>query len=494
MTKYNGTLHITEDNAVISNMDITGDIVIDADNVTLNNIKLTSTGAWSAVNVMDGATGFTLQNSEIDGKGLSQNGVYGHGTFVGNDIYGVENGITVSGPSDIRDNYIHNFLGTAEAHYDGIEVNAGHDIDIVHNTVVVDHGQTSAVMLDNYFGGLSNITVENNRLAGGGYTVYLDDTFGGGAVDDGSIKIINNQVGDGQWGDFALYGNNPVMYGNTDLNTLPTDTTSNETVADTTPVIDTPTDTAPTTPTDTAPADNTATDTTVPVDTTETDTTQADTTQADTTQSTSSSGDLGDDGLSLSAQTTADSEADTGATDVAESVATAASSTSDTVDGGDEPIEQTTGSDFVDKDHGTRHDHSSRAGEGDSHRHGGSGDDVHTGALGADDLLGGDTFVFETADASTNGPTGGRDSMFDFSGSHGDRIDLADIGANWAAFADHTFTDLGTAAFTGKAGESHCDKQDSDTYVYGGTNGDRNADLAVHHDDAASLSKDYFLL
>jgi len=491
LTKYNGTLHITEDNAVISNMDITGDIVIDAKNVTLSNIKLTSTGSWTAIRVMDDATGFTLQNSEIDGRGLSDNGIYGHGTFVGNEIYGVENGINVSGPSDIRDNYIHNFLGGAEAHFDGIEINGGHDIDIIHNTVDLDHGQTAAVMLNNEFSGLSNITVDNNRLSGGGYTVYLDGTKGGGTVDEASIEFTNNQIGDGYWGDFSLYGSNPVMHGNTDLNTLPTETTSNETATDTTLVDATSTDTAPTTPTDTAPSDNTATDTTVPVDTT-----QADTTQADTTQSTSSSGDLGDDGLSLSGETTAGSEADVGATGVAESVATTATSTSDTEDGGDEPIEQQSGSDLAIKHHGTTHDHWSRAGAGDSHRNGGSGNDVHHGAPGADDLLGdsdADTFVFKTAADSTRGQTG-RDSIFDFSGAHGDRIDLADIYANWAASGDQGFTDLGTAAFTGKAGQSHCDKQDSDTYVYGGTNGDRNADFAVHLDDAASLSKDYFLL
>jgi hypothetical protein len=37
-------------------------------------------------------------------------------------------------------------------------------------------------------------------------------------------------------------------------------------------------------------------------------------------------------------------------------------------------------------------------------------------------------------------------------------------------------------------------KQASDTYVYGDTNGDRNADFAVHLDDAVTMSKGYFVL
>ncbi|HUH49205.1 MAG TPA: calcium-binding protein, partial [Mycoplana sp.] len=58
-------------------------------------------------------------------------------------------------------------------------------------------------------------------LVGGGYTVYLDGRKGGGTVDDASIKIINNQIGTGQWGKFAFYDDNPVVSGNTDPGTMP---------------------------------------------------------------------------------------------------------------------------------------------------------------------------------------------------------------------------------------------------------------------------------
>ncbi|MFD1329748.1 calcium-binding protein, partial [Mycoplana ramosa] len=44
---------------------------------------------------------------------------------------------------------------------------------------------------------------------------------GGGTVDDASIKIINNQIGTGQWGKYSFYHDKPVVSGNTDLNTMP---------------------------------------------------------------------------------------------------------------------------------------------------------------------------------------------------------------------------------------------------------------------------------
>lgn len=217
LTKYSGTLVIDKPGTVISNMEITGNIVVQADNVTIQNVKLISTTPYHAIYVPDGHDGFKLEDSEIDGRGNTDNGVLGNGTFERNNVHGVDNGINVTGPSMIRDNFIHSLQGGSDAHYDGIEVNGGHDIQILHNTIINDHGQTSAIMLDNYFSGLSNITVDGNRLVGGGYTVYLDHRFSGGPVDASSIKITNNQIGDGHYGDFAFYDSKPVVSGNTEL-------------------------------------------------------------------------------------------------------------------------------------------------------------------------------------------------------------------------------------------------------------------------------------
>lgn len=88
----------------------------------------------------------------------------------------------------------------------------------------------------------------------------------------------------------------------------------------------------------------------------------------------------------------------------------------------------------------------------------------------------------------------GRDTIFDFSGTGGDRIDLSAIDANASASGNQAFTYLGAAAFTGKAGEPRAVEQASDTYVHGDTNGDKKADFAIHLDDAISLSKGYFIL
>ncbi|MGI0526771.1 hypothetical protein [Rhizobium giardinii] len=545
MTVYNGTYYVTEDNANISNLEVHGDIVIDADNVTMSNVKLVSNTPWHALRVMDDATGFTLQDSEIDGAGSTVNAIYGAGTFLRNDLHDVDNGINVTGPSEIRDNYIHNLRGAADAHYDGVEVNGGHDIDIIHNTIVNDHGQTSAVMLDNYFGGLSNITVDGNRLVGGGYTVYLDGRFGGGTVDDASIKITNNQIGGGSYGDFALYDDNPVVSGNTDLDTLPTGTGTGTDSGTSAPVYagtdgddilpltgktnagseiykglggndllkggagadvldgGTGTDTASYSGSKAAVKVNlgagTASGGDATGDTFSSISKVVGSSYGDTLQGNASNnvlnGAAGADKLDGAAG--ADSASYMGSTTgVTASLAYTANNTGDAKGDTYVSIERLSGSSFADKLYGNSGTNLLSGGAGDDRLKAGSGNDVLYGGRGGDDLLGGpgaDTFVFKTVGDSTSA-LAGRDSIFDFSATGGDRIDLVDIDANSAASGDQAFTYLGTAAFTGKAGELRYAKQASDTYVYGDTNGDRNADFAVHLDDAVSLSKGYFVL
>ncbi|TCM57602.1 putative secreted protein (type I secretion substrate) [Rhizobium sp. PP-F2F-G48] len=127
---------------------------------------------------------------------------------------------------------------------------------------------------------------------------------------------------------------------------------------------------------------------------------------------------------------------------------------------------------------------------------GNAGNDRLFGGLGADDLTGGagaDRFLFESVKDSTVA-TAGRDTIFDFSGTAGDRIDLSVIDASSLLSGNQAFKFTGTAAFTGQAGDLRYVKQASDTYIYGDVNGDKTADFAIHLDDAVTLSKDFFIL
>ena len=126
--------------------------------------------------------------------------------------------------------------------------------------------------------------------------------------------------------------------------------------------------------------------------------------------------------------------------------------------------------------------------------HGGAGDDSITGGNGGDRLFGGigrDKFNFS---AISDSCASGRDTIYDFVGSEGDRIDLSKIDANSKTAGDRSFSFIETAAFRGKPGELRYEKASSDTYIYADVNGDRKADFVIHLDDPATLHKDFFIL
>jgi hypothetical protein len=212
-----GNLVITQPGAVIAGLDIQGAVDIDAPNVTLKDSRIRA-ARFDVVRVKPGITGVIIQDCEIDGIGAGNdgsNGIRGAGTFLRNNIHRVENGITLDGGATVQDNYIHDLLASGSPHYDGIQIDGGvSNVLIRHNTIINPHAQTAAIMIDNYFGPIDDITVDNNRLIGGGYTVYSDGQFSGGPIT--AVTFTNNRLGKGRWGYSSFVGNKPTWRNNVD--------------------------------------------------------------------------------------------------------------------------------------------------------------------------------------------------------------------------------------------------------------------------------------
>jgi len=212
------SLIITTDGATVDALDITGTVDINADNVTLKRCRV-RTANFYIVRIRSGKIGAVVRDCEIDGVGKGNdgsNGIQGTGTILRNNIYNVENGITVDGtsPTLIEDNYIHDLLASGAPHYDGIQIDGGiSNVTIRHNTVINRWMQTSAVMIDNYFGPVSKIIVDNNLLLGGGYTIYVDGQFNSNPIS--GVSITNNHMGRGYWGITNFNKTSPVYTGNT---------------------------------------------------------------------------------------------------------------------------------------------------------------------------------------------------------------------------------------------------------------------------------------
>ncbi len=132
--------------------------------------------------------------------------------------------------------------------------------------------------------------------------------------------------------------------------------------------------------------------------------------------------------------------------------------------------------------------------DGDDRLVGGSGSDRFYGGAGQDVMIGGggrDGFVFlDTSDTQVGAA---RDIITDFDSRY-DVINLRRIDGNEIIGGNQSFDYVGTAAFSGAAGEVRYYQQGSDLIVAGDTNGDGIADFEILLRNNSSMEADDFLL
>lgn len=206
----------SKDGELIEDALITGSVMVRASGVEFHHCKLVLAG-YHGIRSDQAPGPVWMTDCEIDGQGQTQNGILGPADLLRCKIHGVENAISLWDTTTIKDSYIYGLsFASSDPHYDGIECNGNaKNIEIVHNTVINDHGQTSALMLNNEFGPLEGVLVEGNRLIGGGFSMYIDWTKK--RTTPKNVRIINNRFGRGQYGYFAFYGYRPDVFdGNVD--------------------------------------------------------------------------------------------------------------------------------------------------------------------------------------------------------------------------------------------------------------------------------------
>ncbi|MES2944571.1 MAG: M10 family metallopeptidase C-terminal domain-containing protein [Pseudomonadota bacterium] len=123
---------------------------------------------------------------------------------------------------------------------------------------------------------------------------------------------------------------------------------------------------------------------------------------------------------------------------------------------------------------------------------GGSGNDLINGGTGQDLLTGdagADTFDFDSL-AEMGLTSASWDSISDFNGTAGDRIDLSTLDANTALSGNQQFSFIGAASFTG-AGQLRYDT--SAGVLYGSVDADLDAELAIQLTGAPFFGAEYLV-
>ncbi|WP_342241333.1 calcium-binding protein [Inquilinus sp. OTU3971] len=158
-------------------------------------------------------------------------------------------------------------------------------------------------------------------------------------------------------------------------------------------------------------------------------------------------------------------------------------------------IETVVGSGHDDTLSGNRDDNNLQGGGGTDTLDGNRGDDLLNGGAGADMLIGGkgaDIFKF-TAASDTNIRT--TDTIADFNHGQKDKIDLSAIDAKSGTSANDAFSFIGTAGFSGKAGELRFTADGKfGTTVEGDLDGNGSADFRIAlTGEIALVAKDFVL-
>lgn len=134
---------------------------------------------------------------------------------------------------------------------------------------------------------------------------------------------------------------------------------------------------------------------------------------------------------------------------------------------------------------------------------GSDGDDTYVGTKFADKVDGGagfdtlsggkgkDLFIFDLADSTAT--LEDADIILDYNVKQ-DRIDLSLIDTNSVKEGDQAFKFVGTADFTGKAGQISYESDGSQTFVHADIDGDAVSDLTIILDGKFKLDADSFVL
>lgn len=175
-----GSITASTNGQTIEGKDVTGQITINASNVTLRNVRVTATAAGNgsaAVTIAAGKTGVRIEDTTVRGKGTgSQVLESAVRNLAGSDVLALRDQFTNcadcwEGEGTFRDTYMRIDSIFSGAHAEDIYVCSGR-VDVGHSTLLNNQPQTATVFGDTICGGGNQFEVTNSLLSGGGYTLY----------------------------------------------------------------------------------------------------------------------------------------------------------------------------------------------------------------------------------------------------------------------------------------------------------------------------------
>ena len=216
--------------AVLSDLSVPCTVKVTGSHVTVRDVKVITTGQNSVGIGLENADDVTIEDSTIEGTNTGSGrlmagikDVYGNvsgARILDNNIFQSSTGVQIY-QGLIQGNYIHHLGMIPTDHVNGLTTNGDtHPLLIQHNTIFDSYGQTDSIGLFQDFGVVANVTIDDNLLAGGGYTIYGGE---GPKGQPSRVVITNNRFSTkffqrgGKWGPaiyFSTHAPGDVWAGN----------------------------------------------------------------------------------------------------------------------------------------------------------------------------------------------------------------------------------------------------------------------------------------
>jgi hypothetical protein len=231
----NSDVSLSTPGQVYENKTVTGTISVTAPNVTIRNVKLImdpgSDYGIQAFSFSSGVSNLVVEDSEIDLNGnFNSKGIaFDHYTLRrvfmhnGSDCAHTEHDVVIEdslcalGPDANSDGWPDNESWcNGPEHRDGFQSDGGDGLTFRHNTIRNNCDETSAILMSTNTSPIANVSITNNLLAGGGYTLYCNAD--GGDVPNETVtgnrfsKVFHPQVG--FWGPITGCSRANVYSGN----------------------------------------------------------------------------------------------------------------------------------------------------------------------------------------------------------------------------------------------------------------------------------------
>ncbi|HEY7565626.1 MAG TPA: S-layer homology domain-containing protein [Acidimicrobiia bacterium] len=204
LAQHDGDMTITEDGAIVENLEIHGTLTIQADNVIVRNVWIYTSGFWT-IYVSGGSA--TVENVEIGHPNYPGQRGIGGGRVTGRrlDIHHVEDGIKAGSNSTYDWVYVHDLDSpNSSPHSDGVQFDGGQRNFTIRNSVLDARGGNAAAQIETSLGSIDNALLDNVYLNGGNYQVFHRN---GGHGNPTNVTIRNSVFGpDYRYGRLSVDG------------------------------------------------------------------------------------------------------------------------------------------------------------------------------------------------------------------------------------------------------------------------------------------------